>query len=294
MSAIIKDYLFPFPELSKATKSIDQKIDSLIKPKPNKPYKYEYASANEKLEINILMDTLKETIENKKILEDKAKSSLIAITISSTLIFNIVKFMQDSNNSITVLVLLAIFSFFSLIYMVIAGVLSLYSISEINKVSIMFPEDYLLDEQEKKVQVADNIEYNYLHNLKRNNFMTTSYKCMITSISFLIAIFIVSTIISFQGHSKKEELQTLKNELKVISTRISTLHSDSTADRQSIVNIQQTLIKLINDKRTSEHKLDAIRISVEQINRIIDKNPEIFSNDIKKILLELRENINNK
>lgn len=289
MINIFKDLIFPFSELYKSTKSINKKIDSLNNSNSEQPYSYEYASKNGKLKDQVLLDTLKETIESKKILEDKAKSSLIAITLSSTIIFNIVKFMQDTNNSIPVLIILAIISFFSLIYMIIAGVLSLYSIGEINKVSIMFPEDYLLGIKEKKAQIADNIEYNYLNNLKRNNFMTVSYKCMITSISFLIVIFIVSTVISFQGHKSKDELQVLKNEIEAINDKISTINLESTNDRQSIMNIQQTLLKVTNDNVSYENKLKDIGLLIEEINRKIENNQNECSKDIREIILELKE-----
>ncbi len=289
MIHIFKDLIFPFWELYKSTKSINKKIDSLNNSNSEQPYSYEYASKNEKLKDQVLLDTLKETIESKKILEDKAKSSLIAITLSSTIIFNIVKFMQDTNNSIPVLIILAIISFFSLIYMIIAGVLSLYSIGEINKVSIMFPEDYLLGSKEKKAQIADNIEYNYLNNLKRNNFMSVSYKCMITSISFLIVIFIVSTMISFQGHKSKDELQVLKNEIEAVNDKIATINLDSTNDRQIIINIQQTLLKVTNDNVSYENKLKDMGLLIEEINRNIENNQNECSKDIKEILLELKE-----
>lgn len=289
---VFDDFLFPFSDLTKKTISINKKIDKLSNPERVEAYNYEYANDDEKIEDKILLDILKETIENKKILEDKAKSTLIAITISSTLIFNIIKFMQDSKNSIIALIVLAFFSFLSLIYMVVAGVLSLYSIGEINKVSIMFPDDYLKDKKDKNVQIAENIEYNYLHNLKRNNYMTVSYKCIITSISFLVLIFIVSTVISFQGHIKKNEIESINSEILVLKNDISSVSRGNYVDKQEIIDIQQNLLNITNDNDKVEKKLNTICMSIEDINNIISRNPDKYSDDIKIILLDLEKKIN--
>jgi CHASE3 domain sensor protein len=78
---ILLNIVFPFPTLFKATKLINNKIEKLSKSTQEEPYTYEYASNNKSIDDKVLLDTLKDTIENKKILEDKAKSSLIAITI---------------------------------------------------------------------------------------------------------------------------------------------------------------------------------------------------------------------
>lgn len=304
---IFFNIVFPFPSLCKATKAINRKIKKLSQSTQEETYNYEYASNKININDKVLLETLKDTIENKKILEDKAKSSLIAITISSTLIINIMKFVQEiKDNSFFKTIILAIVGFLSLLYMIIAGVLSLYSIGEINTVATMYPEDYLLPEQEKKTQIADNIEHNYLNNLKRNNFMTTSYKCMITSITLLIVVFIISTIIVWKDYDKKDEVQQFKKEVEIInsnieevqklatevesnSDEISILSNEVSADKQNIIDIQNKIMDIINDKENLTEKYNNIVISVEKINQIVANNPKVVTSEIQKLLLDLEE-----
>lgn len=289
---IITNIVFPFPTLFKATKAINKKIKKLSDSSVEESYSYEYASNNIEIDEKVLLDTLKDTIENKKILEDKAKSTLIAITISSSLIINILKFIQDMKDSSAILaIILAIAGFLSLLYMIIAGVLSLYSIGEINTVATMYPEDHLLPQQEKNTQIADNIEHNYLNNLKRNNFMTTSYKCIITSISLLVVIFIISTVILGLGHKEKDVTLEINKQLEDINSTISTMSTEIYEDKQNIISIQQHIIDSIKDKEITQQKLYNIKESVESINKIISDNPSLVSKDIEKLLLDLEEEL---
>lgn len=289
---ILLNIMFPFATLFKATKSINKKIEKLSKSTSEEPYTYEYASNNKNIEDKVLLDTLKDTIENKKILEDKAKSTLIAITISATLIINILKFLQDiKSNSVFLTLLLAIVGFLSLLYMIAAGVLSLYSIGEINTVATMYPEDHLLPEQEKKTQIADNIEHNYLNNLKRNNFMTTSYKCMISSISLLVVIFIISTIILGLGYKDKNVTQVTKDELEAINSKLSIMSDEISTGKQNIIEVQQEVYDIIESEKITREKLNSIYTIVEDFNKIIKNNPSLVTDEIKDLLQDLEKHL---
>lgn len=126
-------------------------------------------------------------INVKKELEDKVKSILIAITISTTLSFNFVKFIQEYlNNNIYIYYIAFAFGIIVLIYMALAGILALYSISEINQIAINKPD-------ESKKQISNNIEFNILQNIKRNNYMNTSYKYIYRA----LIIFILFILMSF-------------------------------------------------------------------------------------------------
>lgn len=289
---ILLDIMFPFPTLLKATKTINEKIEKLDKSTEQKPYSYEYASNNKWINDKVLLDILKNTIENKKILEDKAKSSLIAVTISSTLIINILKFVQDTkDNSVFLTTLLAIVGFLSLLYMIIAGVLSLYSIGEINTVATMYPEDYLLPNQKKKTQIADNIEYNYLINLKRNNFMTTSYRCMISSISLLIAIFIISTLILGLGYKNTNVTQASQKELETINSKLSVLSDGVSNSKQSTLESQKEINNIIGNEKITQDKFNSINATIKNLNKDLIKNPRIDKNEINKLLQGLEKQL---
>lgn len=289
---IIKNTIFPFPALLKASRLIDKKIERLRKSTQEEPNTYEYASNNLNIEDEILLDALNDTIEKKKVLEDKAKSTLIAITISTTLIVNILKFLQDiRGNSIFAMIFLLIISFLSLLYMVVAGLLSLYSIGEINTVAMMYPEDYLLPEQEKKTQIADNIEYNYLNNLKRNNLMTTSYKCMMVSVLLLVVVFIISSISIDLGYNDQNEVHVFMNELETINNELSTLTSEISTDKQYLENIQGDIENIIENENITRENLISISETLGSINKIIRNKPHLISEEIINLLLDLEERL---
>lgn len=261
----LKDYIFPFPTLYSSSNTINKKIYNLIESNCDTPYCYEYSSSNKGINIDILLNILKDTIDNKKTLEDKAKSTLIAITISITLIINLLNFIKNiENNSTFLMGVLVILGIVCVFYMIMAGVLSLYSISEINTVANMFPEDYLLPDEEKRLQISDNIEYNYLNNLKRNNFMTTSYKCMISSISILLIIYIISTF-SFAVEKNNTTNQELYNDVSDIKKAILTILEEYPINNQSQITMQQGVETLLENDKIIDYELDHIKITMDDI-----------------------------
>lgn len=291
---IIKNTVFPFPILLKASRSINNKIEKLSQSTQEEPYTYEYASNNKNIGEKVLLDTLNSTIENKKILEDKAKSTLIAITISSTLIVSILKFLQDiRDNSVFLTIVLLIIGFLSLSYMIVAGLISLHSIGEINTVAIMYPEDYLLPEQEKKTQIADNIEYNYLNNLKRNNFMGISFKCMMVSISLLVVVYIISSLSIGLGHKGDQDaIHVFKDEFKTINNKLSILANEISMDKQNLVDIQREVEDILdNNIIVTKESLISISETLESINKIIRNDPHLVSEEIINLLLNLEKRL---
>jgi len=273
----IMNYLFPFYNLNKSSKIINEKIKKLNE---EACYNYEFASNNEEVDEEILLNILRDTIENKKILEDKAKSTLIAITISSTLIINLLNFYQNIKDKFSIL--FALVGFACLLYMIIAGILSLYSIGEINTISIMFPEDYLLNSQDRRKQIADNIEYNYLNNLKRNNCMITSYNCMISSISLLLLIFIISIFVL--GLEKKnnneyqkfyDEIESIDNKIYVISDEISKINND-------LIDVQQDISNFIKNEEIIKEQIKSVESNLNNATDAIFDLKNLLNKDLQQ------------
>jgi hypothetical protein len=288
----IKDFLFPFPTLYKSINRLNEKVKKLNQSESEKQRNYDYASNNENIEEKVLLESLKDTLETKRILEDKAKSTLIAVTITSSLIVNLLNSLHDmKSNSKLLLVLLAVVGFASLLYMVIAGVLSLYSIGEVNTYAKMFPEDYLLPEKEKRTLMADNVEYNYLYNLKRNNFMSTSYRCIITSISLLVFIYIITLIDLGVGYNSNNEVQESNIEGEVINSKITMLSDEISIYSKNIIELQKDLDDVIESEEVNEQKLNYIHASINDINKIIEENPNLETDEIKYLLINLEEQI---
>ena len=177
--------MFLLYDLYKASKLIKEKekrleLDQYTK-KERTIKNYKKASKEELKKYNEFL------INVKKELEDKVKSILIAITIATILSFDFVDFTQQNlNNNKYIYYMSFAFAILVLIYMILAGILALYSISEINNIAINTPN-------ESKKQISDDIEFNILQNIKRNNYMNTSYKCIYRA----LIIFVFFILISF-------------------------------------------------------------------------------------------------
>lgn len=197
------DNIFPFVSLAKANKCMKSKLERLNRD-PN-AYTFEYAT-REEVANSVLKDTLQSTLNAKKELEDKAKTSLVAITISAALIFNVIKLINDMFAlSPLVAQITLLISFLSLSYMVVAGVLSLYMLSEKNRIYTPFPRDSLLSERDQQLKLSVCIEKNYITNVERNNLMNTSYKSITISIVLIVIIFLFSSIAVVSLSARNEE-----------------------------------------------------------------------------------------
>ena len=126
-------------------------------------------------------------LSTKKDIEDKVKSILIVITIVCTLSFNLVNFINTNFDDCRIAFYIAfILAALVFVYMILAGVLALDSISKINEVAITKP-------RASKKQISNNIDFNVSQNIKRNNYMYTSYRC----IRRALIIFMIFIILSF-------------------------------------------------------------------------------------------------
>ena len=271
MSMKIFSLLFPFYQLHNSTQEINKKIEKLMK--SPETYNFEYAPINPAIKKDVLKETLNSVLSNKQELENKAKSSLIAITISSALIFSIVQLLQNTENQpIAIMIALTIISSLSLLYMVIAGILSLYTLSEINKVCFPFPEDGLLDNKDQKEGLAQDIEGNYLYNMKRNNYMNTSYKCIVVSITLLVVIFLISSIsIIFNRINDDNAINALNGKVTTIEEQT----KDSIITVEKRLNaLENHLINVDNENSIQNDKYNSIKIEVDALREGI--------NDLKK------------
>ena len=247
MSMKIFSLLFPFYQLHNSTQEINKKIEKLMK--SPETYNFEYASINPAIKKDVLKETLNSVLSNKQELENKAKSSLIAIMIALTIISSL-----------------------SLLYMVIAGILSLYTLSEINKVCFPFPEDGLLDNKDQKEGLAQDIEGNYLYNMKRNNYMNTSYKCIVVSITLLVVIFLISSIsIIFNRINDDNAINALNGKVTTIEEQT----KDSIITVEKRLNaLENHLINVDNENSIQNDKYNSIKIEVDALREGI--------NDLKK------------
>lgn len=165
----------------------------------------------------ISMDVIKQkyadTISAKDKLEDKAKSNIVAVTISITLILGAsnllngiyTKFSYAGINWASfVLFVLAV------IYMIIAGVLSIRVLMNENIIYTIPLKIYAQEETKLREEYDTCTVANVNQNLIRNNGVYTSYECIRNALICLIII-VIMVVLPYSAKQKSQSQSTFSN-----------------------------------------------------------------------------------
>ena len=140
---------------------------------------------------DVHLEALKEdynsSIDRSKRLEDKAKSLLIAWTISITLIFNLPKFMRLTHASFMIIKVNIILSIATVLYMILAGIMVTQVLTAENVINVIG----LQKRDDKEEYYRATLGNNY-RNLIRNNNIFTAYRAVINSFICLGIIFLMN------------------------------------------------------------------------------------------------------
>jgi hypothetical protein len=140
---------------------------------------------------DVHLEALKEdynsSIDRSKRLEDKAKSLLIAWTISITLIFNLPKFMRLTHASFMIIKVNIILSIATVLYMILAGIMVTQVLTAENVINVIG----LQKRDDKEEYYRATLGNNY-RNLIRNNNIVTAYRAVINSFICLGIIFLMN------------------------------------------------------------------------------------------------------
>lgn len=123
---------------------------------------------------------------------------------------------QALNNSFPMLNSLKIFTIilgiYALLSVILATVLSLFILGKYNRVYDLTPSD----KSTNNVQtIALNVELNSLYNVKRNNYLYSSYMFMINFLVSLSILFILLTIPSVNAKSSLQVIQDKQAKIQV-------------------------------------------------------------------------------
>lgn len=129
----------------------------------------------------------------KKSFEDKAKTNVIGITIAVSLImgsYTMIQSIVEKYNNIIVSVLCVISFSLSVIYMIVAGVMS---INVINEQAVVHRIQYgINDLDDRKRDYFLQIALNRVQNNIRNNIVSSSYKCMRNALIVLVVVMLAT------------------------------------------------------------------------------------------------------
>lgn len=155
MNKIVKS-LFPLWNLWKADKSIEEKIKEI-----DNNYSADISKSKDKQkDIEILEIELKVQLERKKVIEDKAKSILFAITLTVTiLIFSINSLKLSYNNWVNYIPLFILI--ISIFYLTVSACLSLKAL-ELKEYNYLFLIKN--DDKSKKIELIKDDDKTVLSN----------------------------------------------------------------------------------------------------------------------------------
>lgn len=247
-------------------------VDEALKKKQTKvdaESYHEYIPNSAELSIEQLNELQKDFFEYKKSFEEKAKISIVGITIAISIIFAWTTFLDqfyDGHNvSIWVTLIIIILSAFSLFNMLVASFLSLKMIGDMNVFYKLQPTNFTLEEGKKKKKIAQYIEHNYIYNLRRNNYLYASFKSLLISIITFVVVF---CIILLPIHRKKEVNNAIKGELESINS--------------NLLNISENLLK-DNDEDKQSDKASSEKCNNKHSKHLSAKNAkEISKKQTKK------------
>lgn len=150
-----------------------------------------------KIDIKYLEDDYKSTIDAKNKFEDKAKTILAALTIAITLILNLSKIIDTVLAKFehpAVNVLIFVLAILAIIYMLMAGIMS---IQVLIKENIVYPIPLTDRTGQDKKSFYIKTQLNINQNLIRNNIIYSAYRSIRNSVFCLVIIFVLA-ILPFQ------------------------------------------------------------------------------------------------
>ncbi len=133
-------------------------------------------------------------INAKEKLEDKAKTNVIGITVSVTLIIGAYSLLQSifKNHGLGTVYWIA-FSLFvvAVIYMLAAGIHAIHMLTAENTIHT---ESFEIDDELYKRDLDRKIGLNRARNTIRNNYVFTSYECIRNSLLCLFVVMVIAIV----------------------------------------------------------------------------------------------------
>ncbi|MFB4169922.1 hypothetical protein [Virgibacillus sp. JSM 102003] len=270
--------------MRKANKIINKDIISLKNKLDEENFSSEYMRQYDNLTKDEAVRFFEKIISYRRSLEEKAKSNILIVTISITVILGMASLLfsipEKTNTSNLMNIILVVLFLLSLVYMTIGSILSLQTLNagELKQRYELSPEDldYLSSiaeedrNKEFKLILSSYNELNNKINLKLNNFASCTYEHIRNSIItfFLLGMFISTIFLINQFNGDEKENNELINQ------------------QQSLEQIHEELDKL--NKNIGSHfeffKNDEVKKQQKEILRkikSIEKRLTPIENDLK-------------
>lgn len=243
-----------------------------------------YVENSDKLDLKTLKEQYDETFRVKEKIEDKAKTNIIGVSISITLIMGASGMLSELNNKYPLPIFLwATFALIvvSIAYMLIAGILVIRLLTNENEVYVVSLNSIASSGETLRNDYDKRISQNRNKNIIRNNYLFTSYECIRNSLICLFVIMVLTiTPISFQNEQGSDCLLCS-------SEPYSFLYSSVAVDYIQKSNVQgvveSTVYKAIKDVE-ADGSVQTFGIVEESSNLFIKFN--VSGDSIEILLIE--------
>ena len=182
---------------------------------------------------NISTETLQvlylKELEIKDKLEDKAKATIMCVTISISLILgasNLLSSISNLYNSLLLNWIVYVLFCISVLYMILAAIMDIKVLVAENTVYIEQPD---WNEEERRIGLDDCIGRNRIKNIIRNNYIYTAYRNIRNALICLFIILLISSLPT-TNHSTKIAAKPSNSVFSFSSTVV-----DSVSDEELII-----------------------------------------------------------
>lgn len=160
-------------------------------------YNFEYVPFNKDLKLENIKEEYDSSITRMKQFEEKAKTNLVAISISVTITFGLIKPITDTYDkydNLYIKFFLFIISILIVMFMLYGGIISLKVLMDKNIVYKVGLKELSEDKKGLINVYGMYAELNEINNTIRNNYINTSYRCMKNALILLSLIFFIGII----------------------------------------------------------------------------------------------------
>ena len=248
------DEIFPFLDNCRCNKVLEAKICELSE------IDLQNIQLNELYEkrdlthvpLNIIKEGYNKTLERKRVIENKAKTNVLGVTVcvtlSVTLADNIDKiytvFSSDCHQFIFYVCLIG-----AMLYLFSGGWLALKLLMCKNKIYLTYDEEQILPEiTQKKIYIRNTI-LNEKSNLIRANYMNTSYQSIRNGLLIFTLIFIVCLRPGINKNKISEEILILKTKIEVLEYKNNKLEANTMLLQEYVKKLENRLEKEIVNKQ---------------------------------------------
>ena len=212
---------------------------------------FSYIENSEKISLEKIEEQYNDSLYDKSKLEDKAKTSVVGITITITLILsvsNVLNGIVDKYNSKPITWIAFFLALLSVVYMVSAGILAIKVLVNEN-IAYKINIKNLSNDKKLRKDYECCISKNRNQNVVRNNNIYTSYECIRNSIVCLLIIFIMLSL-------------PISNETKNINNYFSNnsfMYTESAIEYFENNDIQVCNIEDLVNTYVSNHSKDIVK-----------------------------------